>query len=434
MALAPSAATSTDPNTLEDEGTHIDAPELRVFVTALFFIFGGITSLNDVIIPKLKELFTLDYTQAMLVQTAFFAAYAIIGIPGAAIVKRVGYMRGAAIGLLTMMAGCLLFIPASSTATFGLFLLALFVLAGGVTVVQVVANPLISLLGPARTAGSRLTFAQAFNSLGTTIFPFVGSIVMLGSLAKIKASDLSGAALDAYRVAETQAIVRSYIGLAIALAIVAAVVLVNRNRLPQESHDQSSVFKSFDLLARPRFSFGALCIFLYVGAEVAIGSLIVNYLKQAHVLGLSEQSAGTMIPFYWGGALIGRFVGSAVLRMVDPGKVLAANALGALLLLALTTHSTGIVSGYSLLAIGLMNSIMFPTIFSLASEGLGHRAADGSGVICVAIVGGAIIPPLTGKIADLTGSLSLALILPALCYVTIALFGLYARRRGPAVT
>ena len=185
----------------------VDAPSLRYFVFALFFIFGGITSLNDVIIPKLKELFTLNYTQAMLVQFCFFTAYLVIGIPGAQLVKKIGYMRGAAAGLLIMMVGCLLFIPASRTATYGLFLLALFVLASGVVVVQVVANPLISLLGPAKTVHSRLTFAQAFNSLGTTIFPRVGSALILGGLAGVTASQLSGAALDQYRMEETQAIV-----------------------------------------------------------------------------------------------------------------------------------------------------------------------------------------------------------------------------------
>jgi FHS family L-fucose permease-like MFS transporter len=431
VALAPDIASSTDPVPLEDSGTHIDAPNLRLFVMALFFIFGGITSLNDVIIPKLKELFTLNYMQAMLVQTAFFAAYAIVGIPGAALVKRVGYMRGAVIGLLTMMAGCLLFIPASSSATFGIFLLALFVLASGVTIVQVVANPLISLLGPVRTTHSRLTFAQAFNALGTTIFPYFGSIVILGGLAAISADQLSGAALDAYRVAETKAVVRAYLGLAAALAIVAGVVWLNRHRLKGERHDGGSILQSFALLRRTRFGFGALCIFLYVGAEVAFGSLIVNYLSEANVMGLDERSAGKLIPLYWGGALIGRFIGSALLRMVSPGKLLAFNAAGAIALILLSANSSGAVAGYSLLAIGLMNSIMFPAIFSLACEGLGARAADGSGVICVAIVGGAVIPPLTGHLADVTGSLALALALPALCYAVVAAFGIYARR--PAV-
>jgi len=411
---------------------HVDAPELRLFVMALFFIFGGITSLNDVIIPKLKELFTLSYMQAMLVQSAYFLAYLVMSIPAATIVKRIGYMRGAVVGLLTMMVGCLLFIPASASATFGVFLFALFVLASGVTLVQVVANPLISLLGPPATSHSRLTFAQAFNSLGTTIFPFVGSILILGGLAHVSADKLSGAALDAYRIAETRVVVHAYLGIALALLVVAGVVWLNRHRLKGEKHDGGSILRSFDLLRLPRFSFGTLCIFLYVGAEVSIGSLIVNYLMQPHVLGLSEQAAGNLIPVYWGGALVGRFIGSAVLRVISPGLVLTANACVALALILLTSNSDGGLAGYSLLAIGLTNSIMFPTIFSLASEGLGARAADGSGIICMAIVGGAVIPPLTGHVADLTGSLALALTVPALCYAVIAGFGHIAHRQRKA--
>ncbi len=428
MAMTPTASGSGDQTV---PGSHIDAPQLQLFVMALFFIFGGITSLNDVIIPKLKELFTLNYTQAMLVQFCFFEAYALIGIPGARLIKRIGYMRGAVAGLLTMMIGCLLFIPASQTATYGVFLFALFVLASGVVIVQVVANPLISMLGKPETAHSRLTFAQAFNSLGTTIFPVVGSILILGSLATVSADQLSGAQLDAYRTAESQAIVNGYLGLAVALAVVASAVWMFRNALKGERHEESSGLAGLDLVKRPRFGFGALCIFLYVGAEVAIGSLVVNYLMQPHVMGLQEQAAGKLIGLYWGGAMIGRFIGSAVLRMVSPGLVLAGVSIGAITLIALSSATTGMVSGYSLLAIGLMNAIMFPTIFSLACEGLGPRAADGSGIINVAIFGGAVVPLLTGVIADATGSLATSLALPALCYAFIAGFGWYARR--PAV-
>jgi MFS transporter, FHS family, L-fucose permease len=410
-----------------------DAPDLRVFVFALFFIFGGITSLNDVIIPKLKELFTLNYAQALLVQSAFFAAYAIVSIPAAAIVRRAGYMRSAVIGLLTMMAGCLLFIPASASATFGVFLFALFVLAAGITIVQVVANPLISLLGKPKTAHSRLTFAQAFNSLGTTIFPYVGSVLILGGLATVDASKLTGAALDAYRAAETKTVVHTYIGLAIALAIVAAVVWTRRNRLNEEQSHNGSILKAFDLLGRPRFGMGAACIFLYVGAEVAIGSLIVNYLMQPGVMGLTDQAAGKHVPFYWGGALVGRFIGAYLLSRVSPGKMLAAVATGSIALILISANTSGAVSGWSLLAIGLCNSIMFPTIFALASEGLGKRTAEGSGVIATAIVGGAIIPPLTGMLADTSGSLHFALLLPALCYGIILAYGIYARRPAPEV-
>lgn len=426
MVVLNQSSSGTD--TGAGENTQIDAPQLRIFVMALFFIFGGITSLNDIIIPKLKELFSLSFTQAMLVQFCFFTAYLIVGLPGAALVKRIGYMRGAVAGLLLMMMGCLLFIPASQTATYPIFLLALFVLASGVVIVQVVANPLISLLGKADTAHSRLTFAQAFNSLGTTIFPYFGAILILGSLATVTADTLSGVELDAYRTAESQAIVNGYFGLAIALAIVAAVVWMFRNALKDEHHERSSLLGGVSLLRRPRFGYGALCIFLYVGAEVAIGSLIVNYLMQPQVMALSEQSAGKLIGIYWGGAMVGRFIGSAILRLVSPGIVLACVAGGAMGLILVSTNTAGTVSGYTLLAIGLMNSIMFPTIFSLACEKLGPRAADGSGLINVAIFGGAVIPLLTGMIADASGSLATALILPALCYAIIAGFGAFARR------
>ena len=433
MAMHVDTTSSTAPAAAGDAQHGYDAPDLQLFVFALFFIFGGITSLNDVIIPKLKELFTLNYAQALLVQSAFFAAYAIVSIPAAAIVRRAGYMRSAAIGLLTMMAGCLLFIPASASATFGMFLFALFVLAAGITVVQVVANPLISLLGKPNTAHSRLTFAQAFNSLGTTIFPYVGSVLILGGLASVDASTLSGAALDAYRAAETKTVVHTYIGLAIALAVVAAVIWTRRNRLHEEQNHSGSILKAFDLLARPRFGIGAACIFLYVGAEVAIGSLIVNYLMQPSVMGLSDQAAGKHVPFYWGGMLLGRFIGAYLLTRVSPGKILAAVATGAIVLILISANTVGDLSGWSLLAIGLCNSIMFPTIFSLASEGLGRRAAEGSGVIATAIVGGAIIPPLTGLLADSSGSLHFALILPAACYAVILAYGVYARRPAPEV-
>ena len=432
MALAPDVATSTDPAPIDDDSKGIVAPGLNYFVFGLFFIFGGITSLNDVIIPKLKELFTLNYTQAMLVQFCFFTAYLVIGIPGAKLVKKLGYMRGAVAGLLTMMVGCLLFIPASQTATYALFLFALFVLASGVVIVQVVANPLISLLGPQRTAHSRLTFAQAFNSLGTWVFPLIGSVVILGSLAEVSADQLSGAELTAYRQAESEAIWQGYLGGPPLIEQVALAVWLFRNRLQGEKHEASDGFAGFDLLKRTRFGFGALCIFLYVGAEVSIGSIIINYLAQERVLGQPESVIGWMISLYWGGAMVGRFLGSYFLRVFSPGKILAFNATGSIVLILISANSAGAVAAYSLLAVGLMNSIMFPTIFSLACEKLGPRAADGSGIINVAIFGGAVVPLLFGVLADTTGSLALALTLPAICYAIIAGFGIFARRPAAA--
>jgi FHS family L-fucose permease-like MFS transporter len=424
LASQPSAVTS-GPGATGTEARY--TKDLQAFVFALFFAFGGITSLNDVLIPKLKSLFTLSYRDAMLVQSAFFAAYFIVSIPAAALVRRLGYMRSAAVGLCTMTLGCLLFVPASSQGIFGLFLLALFVLAAGITTVQVVANPLISMLGPAATVSSRLTFAQAFNSFGTTIFPYVGSMLILGSLATVDPKSLSGPALDVFRSQETRVIANTYIGLAAALSLLAAVVWLRRKALTEVAPSHTPILRAFDLLARPRFAFGAACIFLYVGGEVAIGSLIVSYLMQDSVMALGAEQAGSHVSFYWLGAMVGRFLGAYILRLFAPGKVLATAAATVIALLLISANSGGVLSGWSLLAIGLFNSIMFPTIFSLASEGLGSRTAEGSGVICVAIVGGAIVPLLTGKAADVW-SLKFALLVPALCYVGILAFGWYARR------
>lgn len=408
--------------------------ELRGFVFALFFIFGGLTSLNDVLIPKLKHLFALSYAEVMLVQSAFFIGYLVVSIPAGFLVTRLGYMRSAVVGLLTMALGCVLFLPAAQSALFIAFLGALFVLAAGITIVQVVANPLISILGPPATASSRLTFAQAFNSLGTTIFPYVGAALILGTLASIDDTNLDPKALAAFRAREAAVVSHTYIGLAIALVVIAAIVWLMRNRLRENRIDATNPLEALDLLRNRRFAFGMLCIFLYVGAEVAIGSLLSNYLMQATTLGLDAQSAGKHLAYYWGGAMIGRFIGAGVLRLVAPGKVLAGAATIALMLLGISAGSTGHLSGWSLLAVGLVNSIMFPTIFSLANEGLGARTAEGSGLICVAIVGGALIPPFTGYVADLS-DLGAALIVPAACYAIIAWFGAWSPRlRNDAVS
>jgi MFS transporter, FHS family, L-fucose permease len=418
----------------DGENPHVDAPELRGFVVALFFIFGGITSLNDVVIPKLKSLFTLSYAEAMLVQSAFFAAYLLVSLPAAAIVRRIGYMRTAVVGLLTMTAGCLLFVPASSQGLFGAFLAALFVLASGITIVQVVANPLISMLGPPATAHSRLTFAQAFNSLGTTVFPYVGSILILNSLATADPATLGATALTPFRVRETSVIVATYLALATALACLAIIVWLQRKRLVETSPVDEPILRAFALLRRPRFGLGALSIFLYVGAEVAIGSIIVSFLMQADVFGVGARAAGEHVPYYWGGAMVGRFTGGFLLRMYSPGKVLASAAAAVIALLGVAAAAGGASAGWALLSIGLFNSIMFPTIFSLASEGLGRRTHEGSGIICVAIVGGAVVPLLLGQAADVAG-LRIALAVPAACYAGILGFGIYARRpwSGPRV-
>lgn len=425
MACTDAVRTSRQQTTANPgrDGAALAQRELRIFVFALFFMFGGITSLDDILIPKLKQLFTLSYGEVMLIQSAFFAAYFLISLPAAGITHRLGYMRTAVVGLLLMTTGCLLFVPAADSVAFSWFLLALFVLAAGITVVQVVANPLISMLGAPLTAHSRLTFAQAFNSLGTTIFPYVGSLLILSAINESDVAKLGSVTLAAQRTHEASVIARTYVGLAAALLVVAGLVWLHRNRLVERPTDRGS----WRLLLLPRFAFGALCIFLYVGAEVAIGSVIVNYLTQNSVMALSALSAGQHVPLYWGGAMLGRFIGSYLLRVLSPGVVLASASAAVLGLLLISANTVGVLSGYSLLGIGLFNSIMFPTIFTLACEGLGARAAGGSGIICMAIVGGAIVPLATGYAADLIG-LKQALLIPALCYAGILTFGIYARR------
>ena len=398
------------------------APALAILVVSLFFLWGGATSLNDVLVPKLKGLFQLDYAQAMLIQFAFFTAYFVISAPAGALVSKLGYGRGMAAGLATMAVGCAIFFPAAETATYGLFLGALFVMAAGITILQVAANPLIDRLGPARTASSRLTFAQAFNSLGTTIMPYVGARLILGSAGQGAAPLADPAA----RAREAAVIGHAYLGLAIVLTLIAVVFWGVRRRLGASGRG-AGLKGSLSLLKRGRLRFGVLAIFLYVGAEVTIGSVLVNFLMQPSTLGLSQQTAGERLSLYWGGAMIGRFIGGFLLRVATPGKVLAGAAVGAGLLVLTASAAHGPLAGWALIAVGLMNSIMFPTIFSLALEGLGSKTPQGSGLLCMAIVGGAIVPVLAGLVADAAG-LGLALLAPVACYAAIAGFGWSSRR------
>lgn len=406
---------------------NLTAPRTLVLaVVALFFIWGGLTSLNDVLIPKLKGLFALSYTEAMLTQFAFFMAYFIVSLPAGYLIARVGYLKGIVIGLGTMAAGCLMFIPASGSGVYATFLAALFVLAAGITVLQVAANPLIANMGSAATASSRLTLAQAFNSLGTTIFPPIGGAIILGSMATVDPAKLADAEKTAFLTQESAVIGNAYLAIAAILVLVAAYFWWRRAQLPVNREAATSLGGSFGLLAQPRLGGGVASIFLYVGAEVSIGSMLINYLAQPHIMGVTEQAAAGMIALYWGGAMAGRFIGSAILRMVSPGVVLALFCLGAAGLATLSGITSGAFAGYALLAVGLMNSIMFPTIFSLGVDGLGDKTPQGSGLLCMGIVGGALIPLLFGMVAD-TSTLATALVVPVVCYLLIAVYGWFSR-------
>ena len=403
-------------------------------VVFLFFIWGFSTVLVDTVIPKLKALFQLSFAEVMLTQFSFFIAYFLVSVPAGQLIGRIGYIRGIVVGLVVMATGGLMFAPAASLGLYPGFLVALFVLASGITLLQVAANPLIAVLGDTARSHSRLTLAQAFNSLGTTVGPWVGAVLILEGMTELPdASTMTPAALAALRKAEAHAVQLPFLGIAAVLVAVAAVFWLMRHwsGAPGSSEYASSEPTPAFLRANPRLALGVLSIFMYVGAEVSIGSLLVNYLMQASTLGLAAVEAGKLVSFYWGGAMVGRFIGSGVLRLASPGKVLACCALAAASLATVSGLSTGTVAAVTVIAIGLMNSIMFPTIFSLAIEGLGPSTSRGSGLLCQAIVGGAIVPLVTGWTADRVG-IGLALLVPAACYVVIASYGWYARR--PAAT
>ncbi len=386
-------------------------------LTFLFFIWGFITCLNDILIPHLKNVFDLNYTQAMLIQFCFFGAYFLVSIPAGYLVKKAGYQRGIVIGLLIAAVGCLMFYPAAAAQVYALFLLALFVLASGITILQVAANPYVTALGKAETASSRLTMTQAFNSLGTTIAPWFGGLLILAAAtAEVGTAE--------FKAQEAAAVQVPYLMLAAALLVLAAVFALLK--LPKVTEHHQSEIAEADAGSAWQYShlvLGALGIFVYVGGEVAIGSFLVNFIGEPDIAGLAEADAAKYISYYWGGAMVGRFIGAVVMQKIAAGKVLAFNAVAAAVLVLVAMSSSGGLAMWAILSVGLFNSIMFPTIFSLAVTGLGKYTSQGSGVLCLAIVGGAIIPLLQGVLADNIG-LQLSFILPVLCYGYICFYGL----------
>jgi FHS family L-fucose permease-like MFS transporter len=387
-----------------------------ISLTSLFFMWGFITCLNDILIPYLKTAFALSYTKAMLVQFCFFGAYFIVSLPAGALVSKIGYKKGIVVGLSVACLGCLLFYPASVMGVYGIFLLALFILASGITILQVSANPFVSALGPSKTASSRLTMTQAFNSLGTTLAPFFGAWLIFNG---IEAGIESG--VEQIESASASAVQIPYLLLAAGLLCLAFIFSMiklpdlGRNEQAQVSPSKAWKFRHLKL--------GAVGIFLYVGAEVSIGSFLVSFLHEPSIAGMEESEAARFIAYYWGGAMIGRFIGAFVMQYIAAGKVLAFNALMVIVLIGLAISFDGAVAMWSIIAVGLFNSIMFPTIFSLAIQDLGDATSNAAGVLCLAIVGGAIVPLMQGVLADVIG-VQLAFILPATCYVFIAYYGL----------
>ena len=423
---------------------------MAALVVFLFFAWGFTTVLNDPLIAKLKGLFQLTYAEAMLTQFAFFLGYLVFSIPSGIVLGRIGYVRSIVIGLWVMGTGCLLFAPAAMVGSFAAFLVALFIVAAGITLLQVAANPYIAVLGPPRGAHSRLTLAQAFNSFGTFIAPFVGAMFFLQrGVAAPEGTDET--ARSAARIAEAQIVQGPFLAIAATLFVFALIFWLRRNAPGPRAESAGLNPFTRRVLGNARLMLGVVSIFLYVGAEVAIGSGLTNYLMQDSVLGSHAQAigesaggilrsmfgqtasfnkaqvAGATVSIYWGLAMVGRFVGSAVLMRRPPAKVLAAHAIGAAMLACVSALTAGVTAAAAVLLIGFANSVMFPTIFTLALEGVGEDAPKASALLCMAIVGGAIVPVIYGATADAYG-LAHALFVPAICYVLVALYAVFAAR------
>ncbi|MCR9181859.1 MAG: sugar MFS transporter [Flavobacteriaceae bacterium] len=418
-------------------------------ITILFFLWGFITVLVDSLIPRLREVFELSYFEAGLVQFAFFIAYFIFSVPAGFLLSRIGYQKGVVLGLSTMAIGCLLFYPAASERLFSVFLLGYFTLAGGITILQVAANPYVSVLGSERGASSRLNLSQAFNSLGTAIAPVVGAMFLLSD--SIKSSEeislLSETEQSSYFLSEAAAVQTPFLFLAAAIGILALFFVFIK--LPQiiEKSPKDGYGR---LLKNKMVVLGVLGIFLYVGAEVAIGSYLVNYFLDMNLTAVILENetlntlaqrilnsplegtdpkaiVGAFVVLYWSGAMVGRFIGAYLTRIFKPASVLAVFALLAITMLFISMNSMGIVAMVSILSVGLFNSIMFPTIFTLTLEGLGDLKPQASGLLCMAIVGGAIIPLAYGYLTDRVG-FKWALLLLIACYGYILLFGMMKQK------
>ena len=424
-----------------------------IFLTTLFFLWGFITVLVDSLVPRLKDVFEMSYAKTVLVQFAFFTAFFVVSVPAGTLLSKIGYRKGIVLGLIIMALGCLLFYPAAEYRNFTIFLSGYFTLAGGITVLQVAANPYVALLGSEEDASSRLNLSQAFNSLGTTIAPIVGALFLLSD--SVKTSEEINLLTDLEKVdyysAEAATVQTPFLLIAAFIGILALIfAFIKLPKVMQESPKAGYL----SLLKNKLMLMGALGIFVYVGAEVAIGSFLVNYFSDMNLAVIVMENEmmmniantiasvfnktfsnsdpksllGIFIIFYWGGAMIGRFIGAYLTKIMDAGKVLSIFASLAILMILISINTQGLISMWSILAVGLFNSIMFPTIFTLTLEGLGDLKAQASGLLCMAIVGGAIIPFAFGSLIDGFG-FKKAFILTVICYGYIMYYGKLKSRK-----
>lgn len=412
-------------------GNHASQRGAFASITTLFFAWGFITVTVDPLIASMKAIFELSYAEVMLTQFAFFMAYGIVSLPAAALVARLGYPRSIVLALGVMIAGCLCIPLATHLDTFAIVLAALFIIASGITILQVAANPLAALLGPADRSHFRLTLSQAFNSLGTAIAPYLASSVILaGGMFAVQ----GGLAVTAaQRTVSLRHIDFAFLVIAAMIALLALFIWSVRGRLSRAAAagDRAGDASLAQALRSGWAVLGAAAIFLYVGAEVSIGSTMTNFLHRPDVFGVSLEQAGKLLSLYWGGAMIGRFLGSALLTRIRASWLLGAAAAVAAILCLTVARAAGEFAGWAALSIGLFNSIMFPVIFTLTLERSTASSAATSGLLCMAIVGGAVLPPLVGHIADLAG-LRAAYFVPFIAYACISAFGVAASRARAA--
>ncbi|MCW6533240.1 sugar MFS transporter [Sphingomonas lycopersici] len=424
MAVAPS--TTVIPSEAPASARTNYAPALTL-LASLFFMWGFITVINNTLLPHLRAVFDLSYTQTTLIESVWFIAYFVASIPSAKLIERIGYQKSLVTGLLIMAAGSLGMMLAASIPSYGVTLVMLFVIASGITLLQVAANPYVAVVGKPETASSRLNLVQAMNSAGTMLAPMFGAYLILGR-SKSGTAEAGAVISQADRLADAHSVILPY-GLVAAVLVVLAIVIARfplpamgnaTSRVAKEERRQHSLWKHRNLV------FGVPAIFIYLIAEIGVANLFVNFVSQPQIANLTHEAAGRYLTFLWGGMMIGRFVGSAIMQRVRAETVLAAVSIGAFVVMMVTVFAHGPVAMWSLILVGLFHSIMFPTIFTLGIKGLGPLTEEGSGLLIMAIAGGALVI-VQGWLADRFG-LQWSFLLTAACELYILFYALWGAK------
>ena len=428
--MAVASASNTTFNMDPVEKTNYSA---MAMVTTLFFVWGFCTVLNDTLIPRLQVIFGLSYMQASLVQLSFFGSYFLFAQPSSKLIERIGYQKTMVVGLLAIALGSLLVLPAASVASYPFILVAEIVLGAGITALQVSANPYVAILGPPSSSASRLNLTQAFNTLGDTVAPYFGSILILGTVAEVAARPIGEAAQNAYRVHQAASIKLPYLliaGAMVVLALAIALYRFPRLEVTRDFRPGGLDSKQDSIWNHPHLYLGAVAIFIYVGAEVSVASYLVKYLAEPEIGNLPLKTGAKLLSLFWLLTALGRFAGSAVMQRFAPNRLLAWAGVGVAIFVGASFLGHGLFSVVTIILVGLFNSIMFPTIFTLAVAELGPLTGRASGILVEGIVGGAAIPVLMGWLADRYG-IHHSLFVPFLCYGFVIFYGLRGYRIMP---